>query len=81
MRTPDNTVIQAVRDAYDQLPDTFHSVELVQFTYGNLRKRAKYRHPLDSTILRELREIRKQGPEKYNWECVSRKESLYRKIR
>jgi len=81
MRTPDNTVIQAVREAFDQLPDTFHSVELVQFTYGILRRKAKYRHPLDSTILRELRDIRKQDSDKYGWECISRKESLYRKIR
>lgn len=81
MRTPDNTVKQSVRNAFNRLPNTFHSCELIAFTYSDLKENSKFRRPLDSTILRELRDIRAQEPEKYNWECVSRKESLYRKIR
>jgi len=69
------TVKQATAIAFESMDETFLSILLVSLTRALLARPAC----MDGTILRRLRELRNEKPEKYGYEVVDQESSKYRK--
>lgn len=63
---------QAVRLTFNEMPEIFHAPYFVRAVREKITKM-----PLDSTILRELRELRYEG---YAWQCIDKKTAKYKKL-
>lgn len=69
------TVKEATAMAFDNQPEIFQSMNMV------LMARALMARPgcMDGTILRRLRELREENPQKYGYEVIDQELSKYKK--
>lgn len=74
-----NTIKQVVRDVFELMPTTFNTVEFIATVKTHCSVRLN-KFPFDSTILRQLRELRTDDPMKYDWQCIDHAKSVYQKI-
>lgn len=69
------TVKQATAMAFDYQPEVFHGLTLVTLARAIMARPAC----LDGTILRRLRELRDENPQKYGYEVIDPDISRYKK--
>jgi len=69
------SVKDATRLAYNTMDSKFHGIRLCQ-AVRQLTGRAFL---MDGTILRRLREIREEDPEKFNYQVIDNEQSIYKK--
>lgn len=69
------TVKQATAMAFDYQPEIFNGLTLVVLARAIMARPAC----LDGTILRRLRELRDENPEKYGYEVIDTELSRYKK--
>lgn len=74
-----NTIKQVVRETFELMPETFNTVEFIATVKTHCSVRLN-KFPFDSTILRQLRELRTDDPMKYDWQCIDHAKSVYQKI-
>lgn len=70
------TVKEAVKVAWAEMPGTFYAINLINFVKAYTGRVMTY----DSTILRKLRELRAEQPEKYNYSVINKAQSRYKKV-
>jgi hypothetical protein len=73
-RKSELTVVEAVKIAYDNSPNIFHSVIFIM----DVRRLLNRPSCMDGTILRRLRELRADGT--INYRILNAKLSIYEKI-
>lgn len=74
-----NTIKQIVRETFESMPGTFNTVDFIATVKTHCSVRIN-KFPFDSTILRQLRELRADDPMTYDWQCIDKVKSVYQKI-
>lgn len=69
------SVYDATKMAYQKLDDRFNAPHLCQIV-RHITGRALL---MDSTILRRLRELREDEPERFNYKVIDNEKSIYKK--
>lgn len=70
------SVQEAVAMAWDQMPNIFYTYNLILMVRALLARPSCH----DGTILRKLRVLREEHPEKYDYKVISKESSQYQKL-
>jgi len=69
------TVLDAIRMAFNTQRETFNAVKLC----NDVKQITERPFLMDGTILRRLRELREDNPEKFNYRVINSEQAVYQK--